>query len=497
MRIKGIFAGMALVVSVLFGYADVKAQSLFDEMIVDGETVVVDSVAAAREEALHQQAISAVRARELRARRAAMRRAGTDSPLWDLTDAEGNLLDPDNFGPQELEVDTTLYVDDLLLPDMAFLPLIFSGYSLRLPEEKINPLNPDGAVPEDMDWADRAVYRSTRARVFEQEFMVANPSLVRYNLDHMPRPPKEFRMEADPSQAKITVTEFTKDQQEMKEVAKPVEIKRIHWLQNFDGSLHFSQAYVSPNWYQGGKSNFNAILNLYYNIKLNEKFHPNISFETTFQYRLGMNNAPDDTIHAYNITEDLFQVNTRFGVKAFKRWSYTVTGQFKTQLLNNYNINSTNPRSSFLSPGELIVGVGMTYAYTNPKNTLTFNASISPLSYNMKMCTSTRINPQNFGIEAGHTTISTYGSSTDCTLNWRMAYNITYSSRLNMFTNYEYLQGDWQNTITFTINKFLSTSIFANLRYQSDALPREDTQWCKWQLKEILSIGFTYKFSRS
>lgn len=82
------------------------AQSLFDEMIVDGETVSADTVASrssdmAAEE--NRRLLSAVQARALRAKRAAMRRAGTDSPLWDLTDADGNPLDPDMFGPQQLK----------------------------------------------------------------------------------------------------------------------------------------------------------------------------------------------------------------------------------------------------------------------------------------------------------------------------------------------------------------------------------------------------------
>lgn len=499
MKIKGMFAGLAVLFSVVMGCSGAMAQSLFDEMIVDGETVSTDTVAAAPTDSMSatlDKALSAVRARELRARRAAMRRAGIDSPLWDLLDANGEPLDPDKFGPQVLMPDSTLEVGDLMLSQTSFLPLIFSGYSVQTSDQRFNPLDPEGAVPMELNWAERAVYRDARSRVFQQDFMMDNPDLVRYNLDSMPRPPKQFQMSVDPSQAKITVTEFTQDKKEMKETAKPVELKHIHWLQNFNGSFQFSQAYVSRNWYQGGKSNLNTIINLSYNIKLNQKFHPNVMFETTFQYRLGMNNAPDDTVHSYNISEDLFQVNTKFGLRAFKRWYYSVNAQFKTQLLNNYNINSNNPRSSFLSPGELNVGVGMTYNYSNPKGTVNYSATISALSYNMKISTSSKIPVTNFGIEEGHTTRSQYGSNTEMNLRCKLAYNIDYSSRLFVFTNYEYVQGDWENTITFNINRFLTTKIYAHLRYQSDAKPRDDTKWHKLQFKEILSIGFSYTFSR-
>ena len=138
----------------------------------------------------------------------------------------------------------------------------------------------------------------------------------------------------------------------------------------------------------------------------------------------------------------------------------------------------------------------MTYSYENPKKTLTFTAALSPLSYNLKMCTNSRLNPAAFGIEEGKRSVSQYGSSAELTCRWKITYNIEYFSRMFIFTNYEYVQGDWENTINFNINKFLTTRIFAHLRYQSDAERIAETRWHKWQLKEILSIGFAYKFSR-
>ena len=358
-------------------------------------------------------------------------------------------------------------------------------------------MSADSIIPDNLTWADLIVRRDHRRNAFVQNFMMQNPGSVRYNLEFMPRPPKEFVMEVDPEQAKINVREFTRDEKALKEYVKPLELPRINWLKKFDASLQFSQAYVSPNWYQGGNSNLNAILNLLYDVKLNPAFHPDLIFETSMQYKLGANTVPDDTVHGYNISEDLLQINSKFGYKAVKRWYYSVTVQFKTQLLNSYNTNSNRLKSAFLSPGELNVGLGMTYSNENKKKTMTFTAAVSPLSYNLKMCTNSKLNPTWFGIEEGKKTISQYGSSSEMTFRWKMTYNIEYFSRMFIFTNYEYLQGDWEHTVSFNINKYLSTRLYAHLRYQSDAKKIEDTRWNKWQLKEILSIGFSYRFSRS
>ena len=268
-----------------------------------------------------------------------------------------------------------------------------------------------------------------------------------------------------------------------------------HWLKTFNANLQFSQAYVSPNWYQGGNNNLNALLNLYYNVKLNPAFHPKWLFENTLQYKLGMNNAPDDELRDYSISEDLFQWNMTVGYRSTKRWYYSLNTQFKTQILNNYKSNTTTLKAAFLSPGELNVGVGMTYNYANPKKTFTFDASISPFSYNMKTCLRKRMNVTSFGIEEGRKTVSEYGSSAEGKLTWKMCDNISLRSRMFVFTDYDYIQGDWENTIQFTINRFLSTQIFVHMRYDSTSPVIEDTDWHKFQLKEILSFGFTYKFN--
>ena len=40
-----------------------------------------------------------------------------------------------------------------------------------------------------------------------------------------------------------------------------IEIKKTHWLHVLDGSVQFSQAYLSPNWYQGGNNSLSLVAN--------------------------------------------------------------------------------------------------------------------------------------------------------------------------------------------------------------------------------------------
>lgn len=389
---------------------------------------------------------------------------------------------------EPLRVDTTLDVTDDMLPTIMYLPAVFGTYEFASPDGGFGQT----VKPADQNRFDRLIAAHQRGNMMLQDYMIDNASKVRYNIATLPEAPKQYVATVDPSTARVTVKEIVVNDEEMKGEVETVEVKRRHWLHDFTGLIQFSQAYNSPNWYQGGNNNLNMIINGVWKVKLNPAFHPNLLFENTVAYKLALNSAPDDSLRNYSISEDLLQINTKFGVKAFKNWYYSVTMQFKTQLLNNYKTNTRDLTAAFLSPSELNVGLGMTYASSGKR--YKFNASVAPLSYNIKTCTNSRINPASFGIPDGKQSVSQMGSNIDCNLVWNIAYNITFTSRLTAFTDYGYLQSDWENTLAFNINRFLSTQLYAHLRYDSQGATYGDTRWRKWQVKEILSFGFSYKF---
>jgi len=328
----------------------------------------------------------------------------------------------------------------------------------------------------------------------QRYFFNNHPDKVRYNIALLPEAPKEYHAVLNPEDHTIEIKEVIKDAPMAPTIAA-ADVKKRHWIRTFNASLQFSQAYVSPNWYQGGNNNLNMLANIYYNVKLNPEYHPKLLFETTAHYKLCMNSAPDDSIHNYSISEDLFQVNSTFGLKAAKRWYYSLTCQFNTQLLNSYPSNSREVRASFLSPAELTVGLGMTYNYANTKKTVTFDASIAPLSYNMRICRDRRIDPAIYNIDNGRRVQNNFGSSAELKFFWKLTYNISYTSRMFAFTDYDSAQADWENKLAFEINRFLTTQIYAHVRYDSSTPPCDSEKWKKLQVKEILSIGFAYKFS--
>lgn len=343
------------------------------------------------------------------------------------------------------------------------------------------------------EWLTSAIATNTRMRDMQQRYMIAHPDRVRYNAAWLPKAPGKLRQDIDPRKEKVSTREIRVTDEAA--YLHPQTYNRINWIHTFEGSLQFSQAYISPNWYQGGTNNLNLIGAIRWAVELNQAFHPKLLFNFDIRYKVGVNNAPDDSLHKYNISEDLLQINTTFGYKALRRWYYSVNAMFKTQLLNSYKKNSHEMAASFLSPGELNIGVGMTYNYVSPRKSFTVDVSLSPLSYNLKTCVSDRVPHSPVGIADDARSVSEIGSNAEMRLKWRLSYNISLNSRLFAFTDYGYAQADLEATLQFDINRFLTTQLYAHARYDTRTVRPEGSTWHKLQLKEILSLGFSYRFS--
>lgn len=417
--------------------------------------------------------------------------ASAPAPEYDFTPAAVMVSADSMTAPG----DTLIYKEQFYhdpLPRAFFRTPVYTTYHFF--DLDYDPFRAEIANDSAFTWIERNRVSELNQQQIMQRFAIARPDLVPMNLALLPEAPKQYVAEINPKDHTIEIREVKPDNNPI--ILPENEIQKRHWIRNFAASLQFSQAYISPNWYQGGNNNLNILLNLAYDVKLNPAFHPKLLFEASFRYKLGLNSAPDDSLRNYSISEDLLQINSTLGIKAAKRWYYSVTGQFKTQILRSYATNTTNLKSTFLSPGELNIGLGMTYNYANKKKTFTFDASISPLTYNLRICTERSMNHSDYDIAQDRKTKSKFGSSGEFKLSWKIASNIHFSSRLFAFTDYGILQADWENTLSMDINRFLSTQIYCHARYDTST-PRiaDEPHWHKLQVKEILSFGFAYKFN--
>ena len=377
--------------------------------------------------------------------------------------------------------------------NMLYAPLVYDHYAADEVAHPAAPASKLYALDAGDEWLQEAMENSERAYDVRYRAMIGNPQLVAYNANRLPEAPPEGVIPGDPHQGKLTIApqQITAPEDVTPADAPPLQLH--NWLHVFNASLQFTQAYISGNWYQGGENNLALLGSINWNCNLNQDMHPNWLFNNALSYKLGVATTHGDSIRNYLINEDNFLFTSQLGYKAVKNWYYSAMLQFTTQFMNNYKTNTRTMTAAFLSPAELNLGLGMTYNYKKADDRM-FTLAIAPLSYNLKYCRNiTDIDPTRFGIDAGHHCKSSFGSNFEAKWLWRFTPNVMLTSRLYMFTNYQYVQGDWENTLDLSIGKYLTTQLYTHLRF--DRSRTRDDDWNYWQFKEILSLGVVYRFA--
>lgn len=384
------------------------------------------------------------------------------------------------------------YVASLML-----MPLIFDDYEWHAVEKFCidttvqlrSESSIDNVLVVEDTWVERTKRQFNRIRAARFGVMIERPDLVRYNTLTLPKAPQELIIVNDPTKQTITIVDKSTIPVTTTIEAKPVKVKR--WRHSFSSNIQFSQVYVSPNWYQGGTSSLNLLSDQLFTFNYNDP-SGKVLFENLVQWKFNLTTSSEDTVNSVRVSEDLFQINSKFGYKAFGKWYYSASMLFKTQILTNYAPNSYVKEAEFLSPGELNVGVGMSYSFAYEKPVkLSHTLTIAPLSYNLRFVALPNINPTKFGINNGRTR-NEVGSSLDYTLTWDIRYNIRWMSHLYAFTNYDNVLVEWTNSIDFSFSNYFSTRLYLDLRYDSSVAP--DPRFGYLQIKELISLGFSYKF---
>lgn len=259
------------------------------------------------------------------------------------------------------------------------------------------------------------------------------------------------------------------------------------WITSGEGSLQFTQNYVSGNWSQGGENTHTLVSWLILNANYNDK--QKIQWDNKFEARLGFTTAPSDKEHDYRTTDNMIRLTSKLLLKAIRSWNYSFQVDSKTQSLRNYPANSDQYTAAFLAPLETKVGIGMDYK----KSWKSFNISvnIAPLSYRW-VYVSEKFLAGRYGIKNGHRSLQEYGSNLTVNSSWQLAKNIRWTSHIDAFTSYEKMVANWENTFDFAVSKYLSTKLFMHGRFDDGVKRKEGYSY--FQFKEFLQFGFSYKW---
>lgn len=261
--------------------------------------------------------------------------------------------------------------------------------------------------------------------------------------------------------------------------------QRIHTKWRYASILNFglTQGKVA-NWQKDGENSIAGLLDL--TAFCNYKYRT-VSWENTLKYRYGLMQAGDEQTKK---TEDLLELNSKFGLKAYNYWYFTTLFNFKSQLFNGYDYLEDDKRekvSAFMAPAYILASIGLDY---KPSNNL--SVMISPFTGKYTIVSdSLTVDPTKYGIKKGETVKSELGFYFKLIHNWKISNKIKLDNEFGAFYAYgeesNEVDIDWKTTLEMKINYFISTKVFTHILY-------DKTISKKLQFREILNIGFTYHF---
>lgn len=258
--------------------------------------------------------------------------------------------------------------------------------------------------------------------------------------------------------------------------------KQGPWTDYKKLTIHFSQYYVN-NWHKGGTPNSTLLSVLTY--KKNYNKNDILTWDNSINAEIGFYNTSEDTIRAFRVNNDEFEIISRLGyATGIKKLYYSLSGDFRTSLFTSYDgINSNDVASAFLSPSYLTFGLGADYRH----NSKTF-LQVAPFAYRLIFIIDDRVDPLSEGIKDGKVA-NLFGYMTHGELYWKFSREINFNAKAQLFCAYphDYIEAEIEFVGNFIINRFLSSRISFKLR-------TDNKTTIETGIQEQLSLGFNYEF---
>lgn len=285
------------------------------------------------------------------------------------------------------------------------------------------------------------------------------------------------------------------------------------WKIKSDVSLMFSQASFT-NWAAGGENNIT--LNGYFNF-----YAGYIKGKSKWENLLGLAYGQNKTgAREFRKSEDKIDFLSNYGLKASDKWFYSANFSFKSQFADGYNyINDTvkTKISNFLAPAYISLGIGMEY---RPYEFMSFYLSpgtarwlivndqgladagafgVEPAKYSEFDSTGMPVIESKY--QDGEKTKFEFGAYFRFMFVKDIIKNVNISTKLELFSDYLYnpqnIDVNWDTMIKMQVNSWIAASVGMLILYDHDTpvKDKDGNTGPRTQIKELLSIGVTYKFA--
>lgn len=254
------------------------------------------------------------------------------------------------------------------------------------------------------------------------------------------------------------------------------------------------------NWAAGGQNSIsvNGIFSVFANLKKAKS-----RWDNSLDLGYGLLKQGKNT--KFMKTDDKIDFLSKYGQEAFKNFFYAVLFNLKTQMSPGYNYpNDSVKISDLFAPAYILLAVGLDY-----KPNAYFSAFIAPFTAKFTFVTNDALSAAGaFGVAPGKNTKSEIGGYmraiyTRNDFKSEFLKNVGFTTKIDLFSNYsdhpQNIDVNWETLISMKVNKYLSLSFNTQLVYDDNIKISYDEndpskKGSRTQFKEILGVGFSYKF---
>ncbi len=316
-----------------------------------------------------------------------------------------------------------------------------------------------------------------------ESFFIYEPSLVKHVLKTIPEPHRLItdRKHLDKRSAEEGISRLLSGRIDSPSKLDKTIKEKGPWTYSGIENIQLSQAYLT-NWTKGGENSIALQSDLL--VRANYKMDK-VEWENYARHKVGFLNSES---YPVQINTDNITANSKYGLRASKKWYYSFVFDFNSQLFNGYNNKKRETIiSGFMSPAYFTFAVGMDF-----KQSPDFTLLLSPLTSKITYVKDTaKVDQTRYKIDEDKKSAFSTGASLTNNFNWKISTELNLRYKLDAYLGYfdkdPIKQVDWELIFDMRINKNLSTRINTQLRYFSNESE-------KIQFREFFAINFSYKF---
>jgi hypothetical protein len=266
---------------------------------------------------------------------------------------------------------------------------------------------------------------------------------------------------------------------------------KTKWIKGGLFSLNAAQGSLK-NWAAGG-DDFSISLNMYAN---GHAFYRSgkISWDNNVNFNLGYINT---TSLGSRKNDDRFDFYSKYGYGVSKHVSLSALFDLRTQFFDGYTYPAPNMpifSSTSFSPGYVLISPGIDYKPL--KNLSIFLSPITSRWVIVLNPTLSRIG--KYGVDSGKHSLNQLGAFGTIMLNSKISKLITYSGRMDLFSNYEHNPANvdlyMTNLFMAKLGKIITATWSVDMIYDDDARvfgPNHNSP--RLQIRSLVGIGILIK----